>query len=569
MSTQRSQPGVPGSIAEATSSIHRAGTHSLLLEFAELSTVLACHQQLHSQPLPGQQELVAAARTLMIRFAAPHHISQARRSLERITVPELESTGAKEVVLPVIYDGEDLADLAESLNMSPEALIHWHTGMPWTAAFGGFAPGFAYCVPAGQDASGKTRALSIPRRSSPRTAVPAGAVALAGEFSAVYPRVSPGGWQLIGHTTEAMWDLHRATPALLSPGDTVRYEAVRPEAVRPEAVRAETVRGSAGITPEAGDDAAPEGEAGAVLQVTSPGLQMLIQDFGRPGLSDLGVSRAGVADEAAARQANRLAGNRPEAAVLEILNGGASFRAQDTVVLAVTGAEASLVIKDLDGGERPAPQRAAIALVAGDELNISTVERGMRVILAVRGGIRANPVLGSVSADTMSGLGPAPLQTGDLLSCGAAAVGPVGWPEPTTLPEPDEQGRIQLRFTYGPRDDWFSAEEAARLTTQSWTVTEQANRIGIRLAPAAEDPAARPLQRLKKQELPSEGVPRGSLQMPPEGNPVLFLNDHPVTGGYPVMGVILPQDLSAAAQLRPGDTVQLVPVDPDFPQELT
>ncbi|MGQ7787965.1 5-oxoprolinase subunit B/C family protein [Nesterenkonia sp. K-15-9-6] len=535
-----------------------AGPRALLLEFDGLDDVLAHHQHLSRHPLPGQREAVAAARTLLLRFDAPGATREARHALGGLTVAAFSAEDSQVVELEVVYDGEDLAEVAGRVGMSVDALIAWHTGTEFTGAFGGFAPGFTYCVPVDP-----TSALEVPRRDTPRTAVPAGSVALAGEFSAVYPRVSPGGWQLIGRTPARMWDLDREqqgeSPALVRPGDVVRHRAVR------DAARVSTPAPAAGPAPAE----VPE----VALEVLDPGLQTLIQDLGREGLSDLGVSRAGAADESAMRQANRLVGTAAEAPVLEVLHGGLRLRAAQSLVLAVAGAEVPVSVTDADGGTRTPGMREPFLLTTGDTVHLDTPRRGLRTVVAVRGGFAAERVLGSASADTMSGLGPAPLQAGDRLGVADAVVAPVGEPEPTTLPEAEPDGAIPLRFTRGPRDDWFAEEEIHRLQSQRWRVTPESNRIGIRLGlPAAtegggedsgeEGVKPRPLERVRDGELPSEGVPRGSLQMPPAGLPVLFLNDHPVTGGYPVIGVVIDEDLPVAAQLAPGDVVALRAVDP-------
>ena len=591
--------------------LREAGPRALLLEFATLDDVLACHQQLTTSPLEGQIDAVAAARTILLRFSSRAAVRAGREALAVLNIGAFSAGDARQVELEVVYDGEDLPELAETLGMSVEALISWHTGQGWTGAFGGFAPGFTYCVPQGQ----QTQALQVPRRSTPRTAVPESSVALAGEFSAVYPRVSPGGWQLIGRTPQVMWDLSRAeqdatsagsesagtgeqpsSPALVSPGDTVRYRAVAPESIelsgRRRAVSATSSPSDGKSSPKQGEKVGQEAPA---LTVLSPGLQSLFQDFGRGGLSDLGVSRAGVADEAAALQANRLVGNTAETPVLEVLHSGLQLRAERDLVLAASGAEPELTItpdadsSDSDGAapgapvpartapsriapSRTAPLRAPFLLVAGETLSVGAPRRGMRTVLAVRGGFQAEPVLGSVSADTMSGLGPAPLQAGQSLSVGPEPARSVGEPESgdwEPAAEIPDAGPVTLRFTYGPREDWFSSAEARRLTEHNWLVTQESNRIGIRLDVDPEDAQARPLERASEAELPSEGVVRGSLQMPPAGRPVLFLNDHPVTGGYPVIGVVIDQDLPRAAQLAPGQSIRLAAVDPETLEPLT
>lgn len=538
--------------------IRPAGRLGLLLELESLDDVLAVHQHLKAHPLEGQVDAVAAARTIMLTFTHRECVHQARQQSAELKNLQF-STGDRELKqIEVVYDGEDLTELAEVLGMSTEALIQWHSGQQWLGAFGGFAPGFTYCAPV-------ESTQPVPRRPSPRTAVPERSVAVAGDFSAVYPRVSPGGWQLIGRTSADMWDLDRDAPALVSPGDTVQYIPVAAEKLTLGKATEDSP------APQTASTSGRQQPHNPVLTVESSGLQLLIQDCGRPGYSDLGVSRAGVADEAAAAQVNRLVGNAEDAPVLEALDGGVTLQANGTVVLAAAGAEAALTITSGNGVTRGAAMREAFALTAGEQLRIGPATRGLRVMIGLRGGVAGQPELGSVSSDTMSGLGPAPLQAGDSISVGEVNTNTaVGTPESTTLPRQDEEGSVTLRFTYGPREDWFTEAEQRRLATQQWRVTQLANRVGVRLGPApSQGSEARPLQRSRADELASEGVARGSLQMPPEGNPVLFLNDHPVTGGYPVIGVVLAQDLSAAAQLRPGDILHLTPVDPDSLSPLT
>lgn len=555
--------------------IRTAGTQGLLVELPGLPEVLALHQHLQHHPVAGQTEVIAAGSTVMLSVASPAQVPQATRQLRALRDLTFTPSGGQEREIEVVYDGEDLADVADALGMSTQGVIEWHTGQAWFGAFGGFAPGFTYCTP-------EETEYAVPRRPSPRTAVPEKSVAVAGGFSGIYPRTSPGGWQLIGRTQSVMWDLHRESPALVAPGDAVRYRQVSPEAVttstrtahsptahRPTASAA-AAAASASETSTSSDTStsgAPgAGSPSAALTVTSAGMQVLIQDQGRPGHSDLGVSRAGVADPRAAAQANRLVGNRESAALLESLNGGVQLTAEAPCVLAVAGAETALQITDPDAGTRTPAMRSAFALLPGETLHLGHSTAGLRSYIALRGGIAGETELNSLSADTMSGLGPAPLAAGDTLHVStadtSAAVGATAPAEPSTLPTPDAHGTITVRFCYGPRDDWFAPEELQRLASQRWEVTQQANRVGLRLAPDPDDAGARPLQRARHDELASEGVQRGSLQMPPEGNPVLFLTDHPVTGGYPVAGVIIPADLSVVGQLRPGDLLQLQPVDP-------
>lgn len=189
----------------------------LLVELADLDEVLALYGALVDDPPSGVVDLVPAARTLLLRLdpggADPAGVERAVRDAKpnRGARPTVDS-----VEIPVVYDGEDLEEVGELTGLGPRGVIEAHTNQEWTVAFGGFAPGFGYLV-------GDDDRLHVPRRDTPRTKVPAGAVALAGEFSGVYPRESPGGWQLVGHTSLKMWDLDRDPPALLRPGMRVRF----------------------------------------------------------------------------------------------------------------------------------------------------------------------------------------------------------------------------------------------------------------------------------------------------------------------------------------------------------
>ncbi|MBB6406528.1 5-oxoprolinase/urea amidolyase family protein [Arthrobacter sp. AZCC_0090] len=520
--------------------IRWSGPRALLVELSDLASVLAFHSRLLAEPLPGQLDAIAAAATVLLKFGTHAEALAARTAVGHVDMSAVPQDSSREVTIEVVYDGEDLAEVGMLTGLGEEGVVAAHTGQLWTAAFGGFAPGFTYLL-------GENHSLDVPRRTSPRTSVPAGSVALGGTFSAVYPRQSPGGWQLIGRTTAVLWDLERELPALVRPGDRVRYVAVR------EAVE---------VTPS--PRVVADEVTGPALVVGSPGLQSLIQDLGRPGLGDLGVSAAGAADQQSARQANRLVGNEPGAAVIENVLGGLSVQADGDQVLAIVGAVAPLEILDASGvSVRRAAMCAPFALLDGETLSLGAATRGARSYLAVRGGLDVQPVLGSRSSDAMSGIGPAPLSVGTRLPVGRAPLFQmVGTPEESTLRL--RAGAAELRVTLGPRDDWFDAGALKALTEQGWITTEQSNRIGVRLMPGS------PGRRLERNcapgrgvdELPSEGAVAGALQVPPSGHPVLFLADHPVTGGYPVIAVVVPEDLPTAAQLPPGHSVRFTIVDP-------
>lgn len=198
------------------------GDHALLVQLDGSAEVLAWTAALRDAELPGVVDIVPASRTVLVKLEGRRYQPGARQRLEKLRVAPYESSvraGDVDVVIDVVYDGADLADVGRATGLGEAGVVAAHTGTPWRVGFAGFAPGFAYLV-------GGDPRLEVPRRTEPRTAVPAGSVGLAGEFSGVYPRESPGGWQLIGHTDAVLWDIDRTWPALLTPGMSVQFREV-------------------------------------------------------------------------------------------------------------------------------------------------------------------------------------------------------------------------------------------------------------------------------------------------------------------------------------------------------
>jgi KipI family sensor histidine kinase inhibitor len=197
------------------------GDQALLLQFDSTTDVLAWAAALREAALPGVLDIVPASRTVLLKLDGPRHQSAIRRRLRTLQVsPEAVPTAPPDerAIIDVVYDGADLAEVADRTGLTTAQVINAHTAIPWQVGFGGSAPGFAYLV-------GGDPRLAVPRRSEPRSSVPAGAVGLAGEFTGIYPRRSPGGWQLIGHTDVVMWDIDRPNPALLTPAMWVQFRA--------------------------------------------------------------------------------------------------------------------------------------------------------------------------------------------------------------------------------------------------------------------------------------------------------------------------------------------------------
>ena len=504
-----------------TYTVKRVGTRALIVDLPDLGTVMDFYAALSASPLEHQTDVVAAARTVLVTFDSPTATTKAVDVLAAYTPAAADMGTPRDINIDVRYDGEDVEALASSLGMSTAELIEWHTSTTWVAAFGGFAPGFTYCVP--EDAS---RALEIPRRDSPRTAVPAGAVALAGEFSAVYPRTSPGGWQLIGTTATPMWDSTATPPALVAPGDRVHYRAA-------DTLPADTQTARKHL-------ATPPRRP--VFTLDDAGLQTLYQDLGRQGNGNLGVTTSGSTDRASARTANAAVGNKRNATLLENV-GGLTLTALAETVICVTGADADITV-----GGRPAPLATPTIVPAGAEVVVKPARLGFRTYIAVRGGLIADTELDSAATDMLSGLGPKPLAAGDTIAMSLTP--PQSANSLLTNPLRVERDGADVvgvvRCVLGPRDDWFDADAVERFFNTTFTVTGDSNRVGLRLESDA------PLTRSRDGELPSEGMVAGSVQIPPSGQPVLFLRDHAVTGGYPVIATVINEDVDIAAQLPPG-----------------
>jgi biotin-dependent carboxylase-like uncharacterized protein len=265
------------------------------------------------------------------------------------------------------------------------------------------------------------------------------------------------------------------------------------------------------------------------IEVVRPGLLTTVQDRGRPGFAHLGVPPSGAVDAPAYEAGNRLVGNPPGAAALEATLDGPTLRFAGPATIALTGAATF--------GPRP--------VEAGEVVEVGRLRRGVRAYLCVRGGIDAEATLGSRSTDLLTGLGPPPLREGDILTVG---------PDPPGTSSGTVPGQVLpdapvLRVRFGPREDWLTRAAAEALCSEAWRVSPSSNRVGVRL----EGP---PLERARTDELLSEGLVTGSIQVPPSGQPIVLLHDHPTTGGYPVIAVVRSDDLWLAGQLAPSVRVR-------------
>ncbi len=279
------------------------------------------------------------------------------------------------------------------------------------------------------------------------------------------------------------------------------------------------------------------------LEILDTGPLAVVQDLGRAGLAHLGVGRSGAADRRSHTLANRLVANPDDRATVEVTFGGFSARVRGgDVDIAVTGADTNPAVNGKLFGTN------SIRHVRdGQVISMSAPRTGLRSYLAVRGGFCVQPVLGSRSCDMMSAIGPSPLSPGDELPVGEHTD---DYPELDQAPVAAISAQlVELQVLPGPRDDWFTDPDA--LVHTIWMASDRSDRVGMRLQ-------GRPLRyRYPDRQLPSEGATRGAIQVPPNGLPVILGPDHPVTGGYPVVGVIVDEDIDKVAQVRPGQHVRL------------
>jgi biotin-dependent carboxylase-like uncharacterized protein len=262
----------------------------------------------------------------------------------------------------------------------------------------------------------------------------------------------------------------------------------------------------------------------AAIEIVEAGIASTIQDRGRAGYAHLGVSPSGAVDLRLASLTNRLVGNSERAAVIETCGG---------LVVRFTGAAVIAASSEL----------APVSIAAGQTYRVAVDPSCLWQYLAVRGGLDVHEVLGSCSTDTLSGLGPPPLAAGDVLTIGAEPESPLAVDQ-----APGSRVRERARISPGPRLDWFDAGSFERFVAGRWTVTDS-SRVGVRLSGVR-------FARRVARDLPSEGLVRGAIQVPPDSDPVMLLADHPTTGGYPVIAVVDPEDVAAVAQIPPGGSVR-------------
>jgi biotin-dependent carboxylase-like uncharacterized protein len=451
------------------------------------------------------------------------------------------------IEIPFCVDGEgfapDLAFVATNAGLSRDQALERFCAGEYRVELMGFAPGFAYL-------GGLDPALHVPRHDAPRPRIEPGSVAVAGARAGVYPLATPGGWRIVGRTPLVMFDAERQPPALLGPDARVRFRLI--DLAKFERLRAIE---DAQASRRSNDPAPSLGPAWA--RVRFAGQLTTVQDLGRSGHESIGVSQSGAADPLSHALGQRLVGNLPHAAALEMTLVGVQLEILAPAIIAITGAPAAATLEQRSGRLVELAPAQPVSVEPGEILRIHAIgapdhPRGLRAYLSVRGGIAARPILGSRSTHLTTGLGPAALKPGDLLRF-AGDEQPSATPGHPLAVSPAELEharavlmRRTLRCTPGPhaRPDALSA-----LAGAEFRVDPRSDRVGVRLA---GDP-------LPGGEASMLSVPtrRGDIQLPPSGTPIVLSADAPTTGGYPIIARIIDADLPILGQLRPGESVRL------------
>jgi KipI family sensor histidine kinase inhibitor len=437
----------------------------------------------------------------------------------------IERAEPRVVDIPVCYGGEfgpDLDVVAERAGVPPTAVIALHSGADYRVHAIGFAPGFAYL-------GGLPEKIHTARRPTPRPKVAAGSVGIGGAQTGVYPLETPGGWNLLGRTPLRMFDASRPEPALLRAGDRVKFRAISPVEFF-EIERSRRTPGAAGT----GQPAAP---SASHVEVVRPGMLTTLQDLGRRGHRARGVPLSGAADAFALRMVNALVGNAENAAALEFTLTGPDLKFSHDTVIALGGAKF---------GKFPLwqPMKAP----AGATLSLGPARRGCRGYLAIAGGFAVPEVLGSSSTYLRAGLGGyegRAMRAGDRLSVAEVKREVVGHWHIDERILPAYSPSPELRVVRGAQ----AGEFGRALFEAEFRVTPQSDRMGVRL----HGPA---LARSVSTDLASTTVVPGTVQIPPDGHPIVLMADAQTIGGYPQAAHVITVDLPLLAQLRPGDAVR-------------
>lgn len=455
----------------------------------------------------GLLDAIPGARTLLVVCDGALDRAALAADLAAAAQPVGPSPG-RTVRVPVRYGGPwgpDLSDLARGRGISPEEFARRHAAGAYRVAFLGFAPGFGYCV-------GLAEGLAAPRLPTPRTRVPAGSVAIGTSYTGVYPAETPGGWRLIGRSGLRFFDPALDPPTLLLPGDTVVFHPSGEDEEPPLSSADHPI-------------ARPVVGAAPLFRVVQPGLFTSLQGGARHGRGGFGVPAGGAMDPVALAEGNGLVENPGASAALEITLAGPDLEVLDDCRASLTGASMSAELNGTAlGSGRP------FSLRRGDRLRLTRATAGVRAYLCVGGGLAVPPLEWQTRR----------LAKDDVVFRAEAP----GSPE-VRLPPGVASRDGTVRVVLGPQEDRFDERGIAAFLSQPWRVSASSDRRGVRLE-------GEPISHAGSAEIAPEGTALGSIQVPPDGQPIVLGPDRPVTGGYAKIATLVTDDWPLVAQAGPG-----------------
>jgi len=541
------------------------GDHSLLIDFSEsknplkeihgLSKLLFANKPAWAAEIvPGLDSLVIELNyedrmPKIVREEAVKALEKMDVQLQKQKIHERGTTATHQI--QVCYHPElalDLQAIATACSLSTEEVVNLHKKNIYTADILGFMPGFAYF-------SGLNPKLRLPRLPSPRPSVPKGSVAIAELQTAIYPRPTPGGWNLIGRSPNALFDVNQDPPGLFMAGDEMHIEEISLDQFS-KLDATTSIKVTLPIKHEEKNR--------ACIEIKQSGTFTTIQDQPRSGLSHWAVGPGGASDFYALQLANALVGNNLHAAALELTATGPVLLFSEDTCVAWVGATCSGIV---DGKRIPGNRPVWIA--KGSTLQFSPLDPGLRAILAIGGGIDLPTILGGKGSHISADIGPKKLQKGDVLSLEnpkAALNAPYlrelyqknhlpSFPRwQVRSPYLPSQAIIQIFCLPGPHLPFLESKDQELFWSTVWRVSNQSNRMGIRLEGNFK---------IKKSftNIPSQAITFGTVQFPPSQEPIVMLSEYQTTGGYPRLAEIIKADRAKLAQVKPGNQIQFLPID--------
>jgi antagonist of KipI len=488
------------------------------------------NQLLYKEPFEGFIETVPSYTTLTV-FYAPQKINAGPLSPSEFVVQYVKTLLGKEkeltnfvadtIVVPVCYDeafGYDLASLAEAKNISMQSLIQLHSEQEYKVYMMGFLPGFPYM--------GEVHPkLVAPRKASPRSVVAAGSVGIAGNQTGIYPLDSPGGWQIVGRTPLHLFDLNNDQIFYFKTGNRIRFEPISKSqfyALKKELSPTVTISNA---------------KSNAI--VLKPGVFAIFQDMGRQGYRAFGIPESGAMDITSHHLANAIVGNTMDAATIEVTMGGMAIQFLENTYVVVTGAGKAVV------DAQTISYNKKQLVKAHSVLEIRFSDQGLRTYIAVEGGFETTILLNSRSATPK-------INIGSVLTKGAALYFGKKQAKPSrgfvNLTFPNFELSKTIRIIEGAEYDWLDPASKLILGSDTFHLSNRCDRMGYHLQGV-------PLKTKTIQELLSTAVVKGTIQLTPNGQLIVLMNDCQTTGGYPRVAQVAAVDMPILAQLRPTDDV--------------